>query len=54
MRESPSTSPIQKKQIPAIIELVGGDRHIYPIVDSDADEMLIFDALRFVREDYRR
>lgn len=29
----------------------GGQLRIYPIVDNDADERRVLDALRFIRED---
>jgi hypothetical protein len=34
----------------AIVEIIGGELKVYPIADSDADEKIILDALRFVRE----
>lgn len=35
----------------AIVELDGADLKVYPIVENDADEHRILDALRFYRED---
>ena len=36
----------------AIIELDGGELKIFPIAQSDIEEKMIFDALRFMIEDY--
>ena len=38
----------------AIIEIVGGELKIIPIAQSDIEEKMIFDALRFMIEDYDR
>lgn len=46
-------NPIQRKIQPttlrAMIEIIAGELKIYPVAESDADEKLILDALRFLR-----
>ena len=39
-----------KMPLRAIVEIQGGELKIFPIADNDADEKIILDALRFVRE----
>ena len=38
----------------AIVEVVGCELKIFPIAQSDIEEKMIFDALRFMIEDYQR
>jgi hypothetical protein len=45
----PSQPPLR-----AMIEIDGGQLRIYPIVDNDADERRVLDALRFIREDFQQ
>lgn len=54
--ESINTLAPPKRQAPlrALIEIDGGELKIYPIANSEADELAIVDALRFVREDFRQ
>ena len=49
-------SQFEKNQTPrlrALIEIRGGELHVYPLCDSDGEEKQIIDALRFLREDFR-
>lgn len=43
--QTPGTMPLR-----AIVEIIGGELKVYPVGNSDADEKMILDALRFVRE----
>ena len=51
-----NTSPTFESQVRktaplrALVEITGGELKIFPIADSDGDEQLILDALRFVRD----
>jgi hypothetical protein len=45
----PSRRPLR-----AIIEIDAGELKIIPLADSDYEEKLILDALRFVREDFHQ
>ena len=42
--------PLPVLPLRAIIEIRGGELKVYPVGNSDADEKIILDALRFVRE----
>jgi hypothetical protein len=46
----PKSQPAQTMPLRAIVEILGGELKVYPIADSDADEKIILDVLRFVRE----
>jgi hypothetical protein len=48
---TPSPEAKSTPRLRAMIEVIGAELFIYPVCDSDADEKLILDALRFVRED---
>jgi hypothetical protein len=36
----------------AIVEICGGELFVFPIADTDLEEKIILDALRFVVEDF--
>jgi hypothetical protein len=44
----------QTTRLRAIVEVIGSEFFVYPIADSDADERQILDALRFIREDFKK
>jgi hypothetical protein len=46
----PKSQPAPAMPLRAIVEILGGELKVYPIADSDADEKIILDVLRFVRE----
>lgn len=52
--ESVSNGQPSQQRLRAVVEIIRGELKIYPIADSDADEKRILDALRLVREDFRR
>jgi hypothetical protein len=37
----------------AIVELIAGELRVYPLCQTDQDEKIILDALRFLCEDER-
>jgi hypothetical protein len=41
-----------QRRLRAMIEIIDGELKVYPIADTDEDERLIFDALRFAREEF--
>jgi len=47
----PKPQPAPAMPLRAIVEIIGGELKIYPIAENDADEKIILDALRFMRED---
>jgi hypothetical protein len=53
MQSTPSTQRNSKATpiLRVIVELDGAELKVYPIVENDADEHRILDALRFYRED---
>ena len=49
--------PTPRKQTPllrAMIEIRGAELSIYPIAQTDSEAAEIFNALRFIREDFER
>ena len=50
--DSRRSSQSSARPLRAIVELDGGELKIFPIAQSDAEEKLILDALRFVVEDH--
>ena len=56
MSNSVADAPVlsQRRPLRALIEIIGGELHVYPVASTDDDEKLIWDALRFVREDLER
>jgi hypothetical protein len=48
LKPKPQPAPTMR----AIIEIDGGELKVFPIAQSDIEEKMIFDALRFMIEDY--
>ena len=53
MHTNISQAELSQPRLRAVVEIVDGKLKIYPIADTDVEERLILDALRFVREDFQ-
>ena len=53
-RKISTTRFLARARLRAIIEIDGGQLKIMPLSDSDYEEKLILDALRFMRQDFRQ